>query len=70
MIQNTEGSSELLKQQVFRVIGLIFVLLVMTILLLRGIGNINLGYPDAVHLLMDGVFIHDFLNDLSLIDTL
>jgi hypothetical protein len=66
MVQNTEGSSELLKQQVFRVLGLIFVLLVMTILLLRGIGNINLGYPDADRLLMDGVFIHDFLEDLPL----
>lgn len=60
------GSRGLTKQQALSVIGLISVLLVMTILLLRGIGNISLGYPDADRLIMDGVFIHDFLKDLPL----
>ena len=59
-------SSELTKQKSLRVIGLISVLLVMSILLLRDIGNISLGYPDADRIMMDGVFIHDFLKDLPL----
>ncbi len=59
-------SSELTKQKSLRVIGLISVLLVMSILLLRDIGNISLGYPDADRIMMDGVFIHDFLKDFPL----
>jgi len=59
-------SSELTKQKALSVIGLISVLLVMTILLLRDIGNVSLAYPDADRILMDGVFIHDFLKDLPL----
>lgn len=59
-------SNPLTKKQVFNVIGLISVLLIMTILLLRDIGNISLGYPDADRIIMDGVFIHDFLKDLPL----
>ena len=47
-------------------LGLFFVLMVMSILLLRGIGNHNLIYPDADRILMDGVFIHDFLRELPL----
>lgn len=33
---------------------------------LRGIGNPNLGYPDADRILMDGVFLLDLLRDLPL----
>lgn len=54
------------KKETFSVIGLIAVLIVMSILLLREIGNIGMGYPDADRLLMDGVFIHDFLKDFPL----
>jgi len=39
------------------------VLAAMTIILLREIGNPSLGYPDADRILMDGVFILDFLKD-------
>jgi glycosyltransferase involved in cell wall biosynthesis len=46
--------------------SLLLVLLVTTFLLLRDIGNTNIVYPDADRILMDGVFIHDFLKDLPL----
>jgi len=46
--------------------GLVLVLLVMAVLLLRQLGNDSLGYPDADRILMDGVFILDFLKDLPL----
>ncbi|MDD5578647.1 MAG: glycosyltransferase family 39 protein [Methylobacter sp.] len=38
----------------------------MTILSLRQIGNSSLGYPDADRILMDGVFILDFLRDFPI----
>jgi hypothetical protein len=45
----------------------IFIILVfMTILSLRQIGNSSLGYPDADRILMDGVFILDFLRDFPI----
>jgi len=44
-------------------LSLLLVLAVMTVLLLREIGNPSLGYPDADRILMDGVFILDFLKD-------
>lgn len=45
----------------------IFILLAfMTILSLRQIGNSSLGYPDADRILMDGVFILDFLRDFPI----
>lgn len=47
-------------------LGLGIVLLVMSAVLLREIGNNSLGYPDADRLLMDGVFILDFLKDMPL----
>ena len=42
------------------------VLSVMSVLLMRGIGNPYLGYPDADRILMDGVFVFDFLKDLPI----
>jgi len=44
-------------------LSLLLILAVMTVLLLREIGNPSLGYPDADRILMDGVFILDFLKD-------
>jgi len=41
-------------------------LAVMAVLMLRQIGNPDLGYPDADRLMLDGVFILDFLRDLPL----
>lgn len=38
----------------------------MTLLLLREFGNASLGYPDADRLLMDGVFLLDFMRALPL----
>jgi len=43
-----------------------FVLLVMSVLLLRGIGDSSLGYPDADRFLMNGVFILDFIREMPL----
>jgi len=45
-------------------LSLFFVLGVMSFLLLRGIGDPSLVYPDADRLLMDGVFIHDFMREM------
>jgi len=45
-------------------LSLFFVLVVMSILLLRGIGNPNHIYPDADRQLMDGVFILDFMREM------
>lgn len=45
---------------------LAFVLIVAIILITRQFTNTALGYPDADRLLMDGVFIHDLLQDLPL----
>jgi hypothetical protein len=50
----------------FRGFPLVLVLTSMSILLIREIGNPSLGYPDADRILMDGVFILDFLRDLPL----
>jgi hypothetical protein len=46
--------------------ALLIVLVAIAILLTRQLGNPHLGYPDADRILMDGVFIHDFLRDLPL----
>jgi hypothetical protein len=46
--------------------SLFIVLVAITILLTRQFWNPHLGYPDADRILMDGVFIHDFLRDLPL----
>ncbi len=43
-----------------------FLVVVGAILLLRGLGDDSLGFPDADRILMDGVFIRDFLVDLPL----
>ena len=45
-------------------LGLCFVLTVTLILLLRYIGDSSLYYPDANRILMDGVFILDFLRTM------
>lgn len=45
-------------------IALLIILSLMTFLLLRDIGNNNLGYPDADRILMDGIFLHDFMRDM------
>jgi hypothetical protein len=47
-------------------LGLVCVLTVLLVLSLRGITNPHIGYPDADRILMDGVFIRDFLGDLPL----
>lgn len=47
-------------------LALPFILLIMSVILLRQIGNPHLGYPDADRLLMDGVFILDFLKEMPL----
>lgn len=39
---------------------------VVSVLLLRGLGDPSLGYPDADRLLMDGVFVLDFLRAMPL----
>ena len=39
---------------------------VSAVLLLRGLGDASLGYPDADRLLMDGVFLLDFLRAMPL----
>lgn len=41
---------------------------IIAILFLRGIGNNTIGYPDADRILMDGVFIQDFLRTLPKLD--
>ncbi|HXV27890.1 MAG TPA: glycosyltransferase family 39 protein [bacterium] len=46
--------------------GLGLILVVMPILLLRHIGDVNLVYPDAERILMDGVFIMDFFRAMPL----
>lgn len=45
---------------------LLFIWAVMSLLLLRGLGDASLGYPDADRLLMDGVFVLDFLRAMPL----
>lgn len=47
-------------------LGLLIVLSVMAILMGRDLTNIALGYPDADRILMDGVFILDFLKELPI----
>lgn len=47
-------------------LALLLVLAVMTVLLLRQIDNPHLGLPDADRILMDGVFILDFLREMPL----
>ncbi len=47
-------------------ISLFIILSVLSVLVTRELGNPHLGYPDADRILMDGVFIHDFLRDLPL----
>jgi len=47
-------------------IALIAIWVTATIVLTRQISNTALGYPDADRILMDGVFLHDFLRDLPL----
>lgn len=47
-------------------LGLPFVCVVFTILILRDISNTSLGYPDADRFLMNGVFILDFLREMPL----
>ena len=51
---------------VTRSFPLLFILTGTIVLLLREIGNPSLGYPDADRILMDGVFILDFLNDFPI----
>jgi Dolichyl-phosphate-mannose-protein mannosyltransferase len=46
--------------------SLAFILLLTSILMLRGINNPNLHYPDADRIRMDGVFVLDFLKALPL----
>ena len=46
--------------------GLAIVWVVALIVLTRQMMNDSLGYPDADRILMDGVFLHDFLRDLPL----
>ena len=50
----------------FTGLSLLVVLATLVVLLTRELGNPHLGYPDADRILMDGVFIHDFLRDLPL----
>jgi hypothetical protein len=47
-------------------LGLLAVLGVAAVLLLRSLFDTSLGYPDADRILMDGVFIRDFLSELPL----
>jgi hypothetical protein len=47
-------------------VSLLLVLVVLTVLFSRELGNPHLRYPDADRILMDGVFLHDFLRDLPL----
>ena len=42
------------------------ILIATTILSLRQIGNSSLGYPDADRILMDGVFLLDFMRDFPI----
>jgi len=49
-----------------RRLALLVVLLVASVLLMRGLGNPSLNYADADRILMDGVFLHDFLRELPL----
>ncbi len=44
----------------------LIILIVISILSLRQITNTSLGYPDADRILMDGVFILDFLHDFPI----
>ncbi len=47
-------------------VSLFIILSVLSVLVTRELGNPHLGYPDADRILMDGVFLYDFLNDLPL----
>lgn len=49
-------------------IALLLILALAAVLALRDIGNPHLGTADANRILMDGVFMHDFLSDLPLTD--
>lgn len=41
---------------------------VFVVLSLRGLGDAGIGYPDADRIIMDGIFIHDFLHALGKMD--
>jgi hypothetical protein len=60
---NTNNLSDR-RETLFTRVALLIILIAVTILLTRQLGNPHLGYPDADRILMDGVFIHDFLRDL------
>lgn len=47
-------------------IGLLLILLIMFFLHFRDIADVTIAFPDAGRLLMDGVFIHDFLKDFPI----
>lgn len=57
---------KLKKPESLIILDLLAILLLMSLLLLRGIGDVNIAFPDAARLLMDGVFIYDFLIDLPI----
>lgn len=52
----------------FRMLGLLIVWAVAAVTLLRGLGIDAYQYPDADRIIMDGVFIHDFLRDFAFVD--
>lgn len=47
---------------------ILFLALFAALLMLRGLGDNSLGYPDADRILMDGVFLRDTMVDLPLVD--
>lgn len=47
-------------------LAILILLIVMAAMLLRQFANPSLGYPDAAALLMDGVFLLDFIRELPL----
>ncbi len=59
-----------MKDRIIKTNAIFYVIVIIVTITLssRGILDSSLGYPDADRILMDGVFIHDFLHDIPLSD--
>ena len=54
------------REQIVRLLCLCILFALTATLLLRGLSNTSIGFPDADRNLMDGVFIRDFLQEMPL----
>ena len=65
-MENIKNNNKHSRKSIFTWLLLGIVIVVSIVVFSRQFTNAALGYPDADRLLMDGVFIHDFLLDLPL----